>query len=105
MLFFFFLNLYWFMKYHVKTSTRAMEDDVYRMGRDMYPSIPSRGTATQSKSVKPRQLDLLPKQAGQEAEQAELAVAAGRNSERLGIAAGRLRERTWEWEGAGERMH
>ena len=72
-----------------------MEDVPYRMGRDTYPSIPLRGTATQSKYVKPWQW----------AEWAEQAVADGRNSERLQIAMGRLRVRTQELEGAGERMH
>lgn len=72
------------------------------MSRDTYPSIPSRGTATQSKYVKVLPAGAAAQQDGQRAEQA---VAAGRKSEKLEIAVGRLRERTQAVEGAGERPH
>lgn len=46
------------MKYYVKASTTAREGDPYSMGRDTHPSIPSRGTVTQSEYVKHHQSEL-----------------------------------------------
>lgn len=81
-----------YMKYHVKASTRAMEGDPYRTGRDT-----SRGTATQSKYVKPCQLVLLPSKPGW------AGSGSSRKSGRLERAS--VRQRSQELERAGERMH
>lgn len=52
------------MKYYVKASTTAREGDPYSMSRDTHPSIPSRGTVTQSEYVKHHQSELVPSKLG-----------------------------------------
>jgi len=82
------------MKYHVKASMRATEDDSYGMGRDTYLKYSFEGHGNPKQVCQTLLAEAAAQQAVQRAECAKEVEAAGRNSERLEIAAGRRKERT-----------
>lgn len=71
----------------------------------MYPSVLLRSTTAQSKYVSALPAQAAALHGGQWAEQAKQAETSGRKSQRLEIAAEKLRERTQRLAGAGERLH